>query len=207
MDKAALRAHALRIVVGVWIVAGTGVACRRESRHSVAGALTPVSVAGAPAGMRFVSDVPNGDWPMPAGDYGNLRYSALDAINTTNAANLRVITTFSTGIANGHEGQPLVVNDTMYVVTPFPNNLIAVDLHNPTGETKWIYEPHPDSRAVGSRAATWSIAAPRTPPARSFTTSSTLTPSRWMPPPVQKCGERRSATSTSAKRSPARRLS
>jgi len=143
------RAHALTVLVGVSIVASTSVACRRESGRTIAATTTPVSVAGAPAGMRFVSDVPNGDWPMPAGDYGNLRYSALDAINTANVANLRVITTFSTGIPNGHEGQPLVVNDTMYVVTPFPNNLIAVDLHDPTGATKWVYEPHPDSRAVG----------------------------------------------------------
>ena len=37
----------------------------------------------------------------------------------------------------------------MYVVTPFPNNLIAVDLTKPGGAVKWIYEPHPDPRAVG----------------------------------------------------------
>ena len=40
-------------------------------------------------------------------------------------------------------------NNTMYVVTPFPNNLIAVDLTKPGGATKWVYEPHPDNRAVG----------------------------------------------------------
>ena len=62
---------------------------------------------------------------MPAGDYGNLRYSTLDTIKTTNVMNLRVLTTFSTGIPHGHEGQPLVFGNTMYVVTPFPNNLIA----------------------------------------------------------------------------------
>ena len=86
---------------------------------------------------------------MPAGDYGNLRYSTLDTIKTTNVLNLHVITTFSTGIPHGHEGQPLVFGNTMYVVTPFPNNLIAVDLTKPGGAVKWIYEPHPDSRAVG----------------------------------------------------------
>ncbi len=63
--------------------------------------------------------------------------------------NLHVVTTFSTGIPHGHEGQPLVFGDTMYVVTPFPNNLIAVDLTKPGGAVKWIYEPHPDQRAVG----------------------------------------------------------
>ena len=86
---------------------------------------------------------------MPAGDYGNLRYSTLDTIKTTNVMNLHVVTTFSTGIPHGHEGQPLVFGNTMYVVTPFPNNLIAVDLTKPGGAVKWIYEPHPDPRAVG----------------------------------------------------------
>src|SRR6185369_6819115 len=37
----------------------------------------------------------------------------------------------------------------MYVVTPFPNNLLAIDLTKPGGALKWAYEPHPDRRAVG----------------------------------------------------------
>ena len=88
--------------------------------------------------MHLVSDVSAGEWRMPAGDYGNLRYSTLDTIKTTNVMNLHVITTFSTGINHGHEGQPLVFGNTMYVVTPFPNNLIAVDLTKPGGAVKWI---------------------------------------------------------------------
>jgi len=86
---------------------------------------------------------------MAAGDYGNLRYSTLDAINTTNVRNLRVVTTLSTGIPHGHEGQPLVVDNTMYVVTPYPNNLLAIDLTKSGGALKFAYEPHPDPRAVG----------------------------------------------------------
>ena len=104
---------------------------------------------GAPPTIRLVADVSRGEWRMPAGDYGNLRYSTLDTITTTNVMNLHVVTTFSTGIPHGHEGQPLVFGNTMYVVTPFPNNLIAVDLTKPGGAVKWIYEPHPDPRAVG----------------------------------------------------------
>jgi hypothetical protein len=42
-----------------------------------------------------------------------------------------------------------VFGNTMYVVTPFPNDLIAVDLTKPGGAIKWIYQPHPDRRAVG----------------------------------------------------------
>jgi len=104
---------------------------------------------GSPPGMRLIAELPNGTWPMPAGDYANLRYSPLSLINSSNVQNLRAITTMSTGIPQGHEGQPLVIDNTMYVVTPFPNNLIAVDLTKPGGAVKWIFEPHPDQRAVG----------------------------------------------------------
>ena len=107
------------------------------------------AAAGALASVHLVADVPAGEWRMPTGDYGGLRYSTLDQITSANARDLRVITTFSTGVPHGHEGQPLVFGNTMYVVTPFPNNLIAVDLTKPGGAVKWIYEPHPDSRSVG----------------------------------------------------------
>ena len=65
-----------------------------------------------------------------------------------NVKNLKVITTVSTGIPQGHEGQPLIVNNTMYIVTPYPNNLLALDLTKPGGPLKWIYEPHPDPRSA-----------------------------------------------------------
>ena len=107
------------------------------------------SVPGAAPNVRVISQLANGEWPMPAGDYGNLRYSPLSAINASNVKDLRPLTTMSTGVNRGHEGQPLVVNNTMYVVTPYPNNLIAVDLTKPGGAIKWIFEPHPDPRAVG----------------------------------------------------------
>ena len=49
----------------------------------------------------------------------------------------------------------------MYVVTPFPNNLIAVDLTKPGGALKWIYRAASRTRArSASPAATSSTAAP-----------------------------------------------
>src|SRR5690348_8008520 len=62
----------------------------------------------------------DGEWTMPGRDYGGTRYSPLTDINTSNVSSLKVITTFSTGVLHGHEGQPLVVGSTMYVVTPYP---------------------------------------------------------------------------------------
>jgi PQQ-dependent dehydrogenase (methanol/ethanol family) len=86
---------------------------------------------------------------MPAGDYANTRYSTLSQINAANAGQLKVVSTFSTGVLQGHEGNPLVVNNTMYVVTPFPNTLYALDLTRPGSVVKWAYDPHPNDRAVG----------------------------------------------------------
>src|SRR5205823_5141081 len=73
----------------------------------------------------------DGQWPLVAKDYQNRRYSGLAQIDTSNVAGLKVAWTFSTGIPKGHEAPPLVVGDTMYVVTPFPNNAYAFDLRNP----------------------------------------------------------------------------
>ena len=51
--------------------------------------------------------------------------------------------TFSTGVLRGHEGGPLVIGDVMYVHTPFPNNVYALDL-NENGQIQWKYEPQQD---------------------------------------------------------------
>ncbi|NUP54241.1 MAG: PQQ-dependent dehydrogenase, methanol/ethanol family, partial [Gemmatimonadaceae bacterium] len=54
-----------------------------------------------------------GEWPMPAADYANSRFSDLDQITAANAKNLHAAWTFSTGVLRGHEGSPLVVQNTM----------------------------------------------------------------------------------------------
>ena len=69
-----------------------------------------------------------GDWTLPARDHAGTRYSPVDQIPTANARSLQVAWTFSTGITTGHERNPLEVDGTMYVVTPFPNKLYALDL-------------------------------------------------------------------------------
>ena len=68
------------------------------------------------------------DWVMPAGDFANTRYSTLKQITADNVGKLQVAWTFSTGVLRGHEGGPLVVGDMMYVHTPFPNMVYALDL-------------------------------------------------------------------------------
>jgi lanthanide-dependent methanol dehydrogenase len=90
----------------------------------------------------------DGQWTMAPKNYASTRFSGLAGINTTNVSGLKAAWTFSTGATNGHEATPLVVGDTMYVVTPFPNILYALDLNAP-GATKWVYRPNPDPAAQG----------------------------------------------------------
>src|SRR5690606_21673742 len=106
-------------------------------------------VAGAAPNVRLISPLPKGEWHLPAGDYAATRFSPLEQITTENVKDLKVVTTVSTGIPRGHEGAPLVVNGTLYVTTPYPNNLLALDLTRPGMPLKWTYEPRPDPRAVG----------------------------------------------------------
>jgi PQQ-dependent dehydrogenase (methanol/ethanol family) len=95
----------------------------------------------------------DGQWTMAAKDYANTRYSSLAEINTGNVKTLKLAWTFSTGTLNGHEAAPLVVNDavgsTMYVVTPYPDILYALDLNQPGAPTKWSYKPNPDPASQG----------------------------------------------------------
>jgi PQQ-dependent dehydrogenase (methanol/ethanol family) len=87
------------------------------------------------------------DWVSPTGDYANQRYSKLAQINKDNVGDLKVAWTFSTGVLRGHEGGPLVIGSTMYVHTPFPNKVYALDLNN-DGAIKWKYEPKQDPDTI-----------------------------------------------------------
>ena len=86
-------------------------------------------------------------WVMPTGDYGNHRYSTLKQINAQNVKDLHPVWSFSTGVLRGHEGGPLIIGDTMYVHTPFPNKVFALDL-NDSGKIIWQYEPKQDPNVI-----------------------------------------------------------
>ncbi|WP_158174972.1 methanol/ethanol family PQQ-dependent dehydrogenase [Grimontia hollisae] len=85
-------------------------------------------------------------WVMWGGDYSGTRYSPLKQINAKNVKDLQVAWTFSTGVLRGHEGGPLVLGDTMYIHTPFPNKVFAIDLNRKA--LKWEYEPKQDSSVI-----------------------------------------------------------
>ena len=74
------------------------------------------------------------DWLHISRTYNAHRYSPLNQINASNVGKLQVAWMFSTGVLRGHEGSPLVIGDTMYLVTPFPNNVFStVDADTVTG--------------------------------------------------------------------------
>ena len=104
------------------------------------------------AGARIGTNAPPnsaGQWTMAAGDCANSRYSDLREINSTNARSLKAAWTFSTGVLRGHEGQPLVTDNTMYLVTPYPNVAYAIDLTQPGYPLKWKFRPDNEQRAMG----------------------------------------------------------
>ncbi|MDP3875590.1 MAG: methanol/ethanol family PQQ-dependent dehydrogenase [Methylobacter sp.] len=89
------------------------------------------------------------NWAMQTKDYGATHFSEMTQINAHNVQHLQPVWSFSTGVLNGHEGGPLVIDGIMYVHTPFPNNIFAIDLDQP-GKILWEYKPkqNPAARAV-----------------------------------------------------------
>ncbi len=86
------------------------------------------------------------NWAAQAGDFSNQRYSDLKQINKSNVKDLKVAWTFSTGVLRGHEGGPIVIGDTLYVHSAFPNKVFAIDLE--TQKIKWKYEPKQDPSVI-----------------------------------------------------------
>jgi len=122
---------------------------RASKRLAMAGltfALTLPGVAAANADVEKQTADPK-NHAMQAGDMYNQRYSKLTQINAQNVGKMQVAWMFSTGVLRGHEGSPLVVNGTMYIHTPFPNKVFALDLD--TQKIKWRYGPKQDAAVIG----------------------------------------------------------
>ncbi len=109
-------------------------------------AITMLSVtARANESVMAATKDPN-NWAIWGGNYAGNRYSSLDQINTSNVGNLRPAWTFSTGVLRGHEGGPLVIGETMYIHTPFPNKVFAINQADQS--IIWQYEPKQDTSVI-----------------------------------------------------------
>jgi PQQ-dependent dehydrogenase (methanol/ethanol family) len=127
---------------------------RSSFRLAIAAALLGAgSIIATPAIAQTSSDrqqlATAGEWVTPAKDFAGTRFSTLKEITTSNVQNLKEVWSYTTGIEDGHEGQPLVVGSTMYVVTPWPNKLIAFDLNKPGPAKLWEFAPKVDPASFG----------------------------------------------------------
>ena len=130
-------------------------ACRESPAAAHALASSPGSNGRDDATAHAIATSPSwlgrddGQWLRPAKDYASTRFSSLDQIDVRNAANLKLAFTFSTGVSKGHEAAPIVSGSTMYIVTPYPNDLYALSVGNASATVKWTYKPNPSPAAQG----------------------------------------------------------
>ncbi len=109
---------------------------------TVATLLAAPTISTANSGVEKLTQNP-ANWATALGNYSGTRYSKLDQINTKNVKNLQPAWSFSTGVLRGHEGGPLVVNGVLYVHTPFPNTVYAID--QKTQSVIWEFTPIMDA--------------------------------------------------------------
>jgi PQQ-dependent dehydrogenase (methanol/ethanol family) len=101
----------------------------------------------ATASAQQVAD--DGEWRTAGKDPGLTRFSNLAQITTANAAQLKLVLHFPTGLDRGHEAAPIVADNTMFVVGPYPNPVFAFDLTKPGFPLKWKIDPKPDAASQG----------------------------------------------------------
>jgi len=115
---------------------GPGRAAVRAAALSAALALVPAARA----------DETDGEWRMPARDYASTRYSPLAEITAANVRQLKEAWSFTTGVQAGHEAAPIFAGGLLYVVTPYPNHVFALDT---AGKQRWKYDPKPQPSSQG----------------------------------------------------------
>ena len=130
----------LSIVLAAGLILGIVTGCMNNSQPATK---ADISVA-APSPVNEEDK----QWTMSNKNYSATRYSTLNQINTGNAKDLKVAWTFSTGVLRGHEGGPLVIGNTMYVHTPFPDIVYALDLTKEGAPVKWKYLPKQDPQVI-----------------------------------------------------------
>src|SRR3954463_11333357 len=133
-----------RVTLGLLVILAAG--CRPQTAQQTASLDATRGSAPAATSSTYPDD---GQWVRPGKDYQGTRFSGLTEINTQNVASMKVVSTFATGSIRGHEAAPIVANGTMFVVTPYPNIVYALDLTKPGFPIKWTYHPKPSSSAQG----------------------------------------------------------
>ncbi len=104
------------------------------------------------ANQDVMDHIAAGDIVTPNYTYNGHNFSPLDQINLSNVADLTVAWTLQLGVLDEYESAPLVVGNTMYIVSPVnqsegsgqaPNEVLALDLSN-NGNILWEFRPDVD---------------------------------------------------------------
>ena len=134
---------------------------RRPRRMPIVTVLTSITILacgeardGSGGSAALAGNLDAGDWPHYAGDAGAMGYSPLTEIDRGNVSGLEVAWTWNTdeeplagprlpvpgaSVRPGaFEVTPVVVNDTMYLSTPY-NRVVALDASS--GREIWAYDP------------------------------------------------------------------
>jgi len=118
----------LRIVLFVLVLARS-LAAQDESSAEPVGTVDQKALLEA--------DGNTGNWLMYGRTYNAHRYSPIKQINKENVKELVPVWTFQTGVLDGFECTPLVIDGVMYITTPW-NHAFAVDCK--TGSPLWHYQ-------------------------------------------------------------------
>ncbi len=98
-----------------------------------------------------------GNWLMYGRTYNAHRFSPLDQVTTKNVKHLVPVWTFQTGVLDGFECTPLIIDGIMYITTPW-NHAYAIDCK--TGSQIWHYQKSlPENMALCCDAVNRGFAA------------------------------------------------
>ena len=87
-------------------------------------------------------------------------FVAPSALAASDPAQWREALSFRTLSPHGHVGAPAVAGGRVFVETPFPHTLFALDAAHPDAPELWRYTPKPDGRAAGLACCGGAIGGP-----------------------------------------------
>jgi lanthanide-dependent methanol dehydrogenase len=148
--------HHARTLAIIALLCVTGCGSLKESKSHTDQGRWPVKVEKfEPRPYTGKLEPDDGQWVRAAKDYASTRFSSLDQIDRQTVKQLKLAFTFDNGIQRGQEAAPLVVNRTMYLVSPWPNTVYALDLTKPNAPVKWRFDPQPAAEAKGVACCDW----------------------------------------------------
>jgi len=134
--------NSLALVVSIIVAGAVGLYSMSRNPHEVAGAFAEARMTAQPAQPVGAA----GEWSAYGRTTMGQRYSPLGEITPENVSQLEVAWTYQTGEVRDendpgettYEVTPLMVNDTVYICTPFST---VIALNPVTGEEKWRFDP------------------------------------------------------------------